>query len=176
MGLRNVAVAAMAVVLLFVQAGLAQEAGSAPATTPAAPGNPPAAAAQKWLTSLPQAQAEAKKSGKPILADFTGSDWCPWCIKLRTEVFNTKQFKDWAAKNVVLLELDFPRSKPQDPATKKANQDLATKYKIEGFPTVLFLNADGKVLGTSGYQAGGPAPWTANAQKILSVRKPVASN
>jgi thiol-disulfide isomerase/thioredoxin len=176
---RNWAVAALAVAFLFAQAGRAGQAapatGPAPAATgpaPAASANPPSALAPKWFTSLDLAQAEARKSGKPILADFTGSDWCPWCIRLRKEVFDTKLFKEWAAKNVVLLELDFPRTKPQDAATKKANRDLAAKYKIEGFPTVLFLTVDGKVLGTSGYEAGGPAPWTRNAQKMLNAGKP----
>ena len=150
---RNLAVAALAVVFLFAQAGRAEEAPPTTEPKPDAPAKQPSAAAPKWFTSLSQAQAEAQKSGKPILADFTGSDWCPWCIKLRKEVFETKQFKVWAAKNVVLLEVDFPRNKPQDDATKKANSDLAAKYKIEGFPTVVFLTADGKVLGTSGYQA-----------------------
>ena len=171
---RTLAVAALAVVFLFAEAGRADEAAPTPEPKPAAPTNPASAAAPKWFTSLSQAQAEAQKSGKPILADFTGSDWCPCCIKLRKEVFDTKQFKEWAAKSVVLLELDFPRNKPQDAATKKANRDLAAKYKIEGFPTVVFLTADGKVLGTSGYQTGGPAPWTAKAQKILNAGKPAA--
>jgi thioredoxin-related protein len=128
--------------------------------------------APKWFTSLDQAQAEAQKSHKPILADFTGSDWNPGCMKLSKEVFATKQFKDWAAKNVVLLELDFPRKKPQDDATRKANNDLAAKYNIKLFPTVLFLTAEGLPLGTTGYQPGGPARWTTNAQSILNPKKP----
>jgi protein disulfide-isomerase len=135
----------------------------------------PAPGELKWFTSFDQAQAEAEKSGKPILADFTGSDWCPWCMKLRQEVFDTKQFKEWAAKSVVLIEVDFPRNKPQDDATKKANQALAAKYGIRGYPTVVFLTADGKVLGQSGYQAGGPVAWTTNAQKILDAMKPAAN-
>ncbi len=175
MSARNLAAAALAVALLFAQVGRGDEAAPATGPAPAATVNPPSAAAPKWFTSLSLAQAEARKAGKPILADFTGSDWCPWCIKLRTEVFNTKQFKEWAAKNVILLEVDFPRSKPQDDATKKANRALAAKYKIEGFPTVLFLTVDGKVLGTSGYQEGGPAPWTTAAQKMLKAGKPATN-
>jgi thioredoxin-related protein len=139
------AVAALAAVFLFAQAVRADEAAPATASTTAATSaTAPKPAGPKWFTSLSEAQAEARKSSKPILADFTGSDWCPWCIRLRSEVFNTKQFKDWAAKNVVLLELDFPRYKHQDAATKKANAELAAKYKIQGFPTVLFLTVDAK--------------------------------
>ena len=151
--------AAVAVGLLFAQAGIAQDAK-------------PAAAEPQWLASFDQAKAESQKSGKPILADFTGSDWCPPCMRLRKEVFDTQEFKDWAAKNVVLLELDFPRNKAQDEATKRTNAALAKQYKIEGFPTVLFLSADGTQLGQSGYQQGGPKPWIANAQKILNAKKP----
>jgi protein disulfide-isomerase len=169
------AAAVIAGVFLFAQAGRAQEAPQTtrpkPATTTKQPATPP----PKWFTSLDQAQAEAQKAGKPILAEFTGSDWHPQCIKLRKEIFDTKQFNDWAAKNVVLLELDFPRKKPQDDATRKANSDLAAKYKVQSFPTVLFLTADGKVLGPPiGYQRGGPAPWTTKAQSILNPKKPVA--
>jgi protein disulfide-isomerase len=166
--------AALAVVFLFAQAGQADNAASTTEPKPAAPDNQPAATEQRWFTSLDQAQAEARKSGKPILADFTGSDWDPRCVKLRKEVFDTKPFKDWAAKSVVLLEVDFPQKKPQDDATRKANSDLAAKYEIKGFPTVVFLAADGKVLGKSGYQPGGPAAWTTNAQKILDAKKPAA--
>jgi thioredoxin-related protein len=171
---KNLAGAALAVVFLFAQAGRAEEAASTTAPAPAATTSQPAADAPKWFTSLDLAQAEARQSGKPILADFTGSDWCPWCAKLREEVFDTKPFKDWAAKSVVLLEVDFPQRKPQDVATRKANRDLAAKYKIEFFPTVIFLTADGKVLGTFGYQPGGAALWTETAQKILDAKKPAA--
>ncbi len=125
------------------------------------------ASAEAWLTSFDQAKAESKKSGKPILMDFTGSDWCIWCQKLKQEVFSTPEFTAWATKNVVLLELDYPRKAPQAESVKKQNTELAEKYNIEGYPTVLFVNADGKVLGQSGYEKGGPAAWTSNADKLI---------
>jgi thioredoxin-related protein len=168
------AAAAIAGVFLFAQAGRAQEAPRATGPGPATTSKQPPTPAPKWFTSLNQAQAEAQKSRKPILADFTGSDWHPECIKLWKEVFNTKQFNDWAAKNVVLLQLDFPRKKQQDDATRKANSDLAAKYNIKVFPTVLFLTAEGQPVGTTGYQPGGPALWTKNAQNILNPKKPAA--
>ena len=93
-----------------------------------------------WLVSWDKAVEQSKKTGKPILADFTGSDWCGWCIKLKKEVFSTPEFTEWAGKNVILLELDFPRKTKQDDAIKKQNKDLMTKYKIKGFPTVLILD------------------------------------
>ena len=88
------------------------------------------AGGQGWLSSYDKAAALAKKTDKLILADFTGSDWCGWCKKLKKEVFSTEQFKGWAAKNAVLLELDFPRSKPQSDATKARNKKLLKKYGV----------------------------------------------
>jgi protein disulfide-isomerase len=149
---------------------------AAPATTASkvqVPASAPAAgsAAAKltpgvWLTNYEEAVRQSKASGLPILADFTGSDWCGWCIKLKAEVFSTPEFKAWAAQNVVLLELDYPRAK-QDAELKAQNAQLLKKYKVEGFPTILFLTADGRELGQMGYQAGGPTAWTADAYKII---------
>lgn len=125
------------------------------------------ASAEAWLTSWDKAAAESKKSGRPILMDFTGSDWCIWCQKLKQEVFSTPEFQTWAAKNVVLLELDYPRSTPQSDALKKQNAELAEKYGIEGYPTVIFVDATGKVKGQTGYEKGGPAAWIGSAEKLM---------
>jgi protein disulfide-isomerase len=125
-----------------------------------------AADESKWLTDVPKAQAEAKKDGKLVMMDFTGSDWCPWCIKLHKEVFSTPEFSDYAKKNLVLVEVDFPRKKEQSADLKKANQALQEKYKIEGFPTVIVLNGDGKKVGELGYEPGGPKPFIANLDKL----------
>jgi len=127
----------------------------------------PKAGNASWTTDLKAAMAESKESGKPILMNFTGSDWCGWCIKLHKEVFDKKEFKTWAKKNVVLMTIDFPRSKSQSDELKKQNRALAEQYGIRGFPTILFVNAEGKKLGESGYLAGGPKKWTANATQII---------
>lgn len=111
----------------------------------------------QWLTSVPQAVAQAKKENKMVLLDFTGSDWCIWCIKFKKEAIDTQDFKDYAAKNLVLVELDYPHNKPQSAAEKQANKELAAKYKIDGFPTFVVLNKDGKEIGRQeGYKPGGP--------------------
>ena len=120
-----------------------------------------------WLVDYKQAQALSKETGKPILADFTGSDWCGWCIRLKKEVFDTDEFKKWAAANVILLELDFPHEKKQSPEIKKQNEALSDKYDIQGFPTILFLDHTGKKLADSGYIEGGPAKWIADAKAKL---------
>jgi len=124
-----------------------------------------------WMTDYDKALALSKKTGKPILADFTGSDWCGWCIRLRKEVFSKPEFNAWAKKNVILLELDYPQAKPQTAALKKQNESLATRYQIEGYPTILFLGSKGQVLAQYGYDQGGPKVWTTNASKMLKGKK-----
>ena len=120
-----------------------------------------AANAAEWLTDLAKAQAKAKAENKMVLLDFTGSDWCGWCIRLNKEVFSQPEFEQYAAKNLVLVELDFPRKKPQAAAQRAANQALAAKYKIEGYPTIVVLDGNGKQIGKTGYLAGGPKIFTA---------------
>lgn len=124
------------------------------------------ATAADWQTDLPKAQAQAKKENKLVLMNFTGSDWCGWCIKLKKEVFDTQEFKDYTDKNVVLVELDFPRKKEQTAELKQANQALQSKYKIKGYPTIIVLDGDGKQVGELGYMKGGPKPFIAELAKL----------
>ena len=128
---------------------------------------PSVAQESSWLTDFEAAKATAKKENKTILVDFTGSDWCGWCIKLKEEVFSKQEFEDWAKQNVVLLELDFPRKTEIAAELKEQNQMLAKKYGVRGYPTILFLDAEGEVLGKSGYLKGGPGPWIAAAEKAM---------
>ncbi len=105
----------------------------------------------QWLTDLPKAQAQAKKENKLVMLDFTGSDWCGWCIKLNKDVFSKPEFAKYAKENLVLVEVDFPRRKQQTADVKKANQALQEKYGIQGYPTIVVLDADGKKVGDLGY-------------------------
>lgn len=116
-----------------------------PATAPSTTAS--AAAHVDWLTSWEKALAESQRTGKPILADFTGSDWCVNCKQLDKEVFSTAEFKQWASENVVLLELDYPQSTPQAPELKQQNARLNKIFAIEGFPTVVVINPSGKEVG-----------------------------
>jgi len=116
------------------------------------------AAELQWNTDLAKAQAQAKKENKLVMLDFTGSDWCGWCIKLNKDVFSTQEFADYAKKNLVLVEVDFPRHKELAADQKKANQALQEKYKIEGYPTIIVLNPEGKKLGDLGYM-NSPKPF-----------------
>ena len=108
----------------------------------------------EWMTDLAKAQAKAKAEKKMMMLDFTGSDWCGWCIKLHKEVFSTPEFAKYAEKNLVLVEVDFPKSKKQDEKLKQANNELKTKYKISGFPTIIVLDGDGQKLGQLDYGSG----------------------
>src|SRR5271170_5032633 len=115
------------------------------------------AADLNWMTDLPKAQALAKQENKLVLMDFSGSDWCPWCVKLDKETLDQPEFADYAKKNLELVLLDFPNSKPQSDDLKQANAALQKKYNVEGFPTLIAIKPDGTVVMTQvGYLEGGP--------------------
>jgi len=98
----------------------------------------------EWHTSVPEVYEISKTTGKPIFAFFTGSDWCGWCHKLQREVFAKPTFVDWANRNVILLELDFPRRKQLPPELSQQNEQLQQVFKVGGFPTIwmFFLDKD----------------------------------
>lgn len=124
------------------------------------------AAPLQWQTDVPKAQAKAKAEKKLVMLDFTGSDWCGWCIKLSKEVFSQPAFVEYADKNLVAVEVDFPRKKTLSAAQKQANAALARKYNIEGYPTIIVLNSDGKKIGELSYQPGGPKAFIAALEKL----------
>ena len=120
-----------------------------------------------WLTDLPKAQAQAKTENKMVLLDFTGSDWCGWCIKFKKDVLDTPEFQAYAAKNIVLVELDFPRKKAQADDLKNANKALKSKYDIHGFPSLVVLDKEGKEIGRQvGYAEGGAKAFIAKLEKF----------
>ena len=127
--------------------------------------------AGKWHTTWDAAASESRSSGKPILINFTGSDWCGWCVRLKKEVFDTDTFNSWASSKVVLLEIDFPRKKAQSASIKAANSALATKFGVAGYPSIFFSNAKGDKIGTRlGYMEGGPSAWTRQAELMMRSR------
>lgn len=121
----------------------------------------------EWLTDYDKAAQLAKELDRPMLLDFTGSDWCGWCIKLDNEVFEKETFKEYAKQNLILVKLDYPRSKPQSDEIKKQNQELLQKYGVRGFPTILLTDASGDVIGKTGYQAGGPEKYVAHLKEMV---------
>jgi thioredoxin-related protein len=134
-----------------------------------------------WFTDIKKADEASKKSGKPIFALFTGSDWCVWCHKLENDVFSKKDFIDWAKNNVVLLELDFPRKKQLPPDLAKQNMELQQVLQVQGFPTVFLLYLEKQkgtdkininTLGSLGYPQNAPAgkeeiPFLNEANELL---------
>jgi protein disulfide-isomerase len=127
-----------------------------------------------WNNNLNKAMEISKKTKKPLLLFFTGSDWCGWCIRLQTEVFKKPEFAAWAKDNVVLVELDFPRRTALSAELTAQNNELQQFFAVQGYPTVWFVNAskvDGKTnfdkLGSTGYLAGGPVAWLDVANGII---------
>ena len=124
----------------------------------------PAGFTDDWDAALKKAAAEKKT----VLALFTGSDWCIWCKRLEGEVLSQKAFSDEVGKTFVPVFLDFPSDKSLVPEAKqKRNRELAEKYAVRGFPTVLLLDAKGEVLAQTGYQKGGPEKYLAHIQGLV---------
>jgi thiol-disulfide isomerase/thioredoxin len=122
---------------------------------------PPSAAGpaseSSWGTELPAALNRARSENKMVLLDFTGSDWCSWCIKFDHDVLSTDKFTGYAKSKLVLVKLDFPSHKKQDAALKQANEQLSQRFSVDGYPTFVLLNSAGKELGRQvGYLKGGP--------------------
>ena len=105
-------------------------------------------AAEGWETNYAKALEMAKAQNKRVLLDFTGSDWCPPCMALRKQVFSRPEFRAFAEKNLILVELDYPQRKKQSPELKSQNEKLSSQYGIDekGFPTVVLIDPSGKVL------------------------------
>ncbi len=132
-----------------------------------------------WVTNLDQAYEMSKKTGKPIMANFTGSDWCGWCKRLTAAVFSQPDFKAWADKNVVLLELDYPRGKSLPDQIKQQNSNLQQAFQVSGYPTVWVFDLDKNTtkneysisaLGKTGYRAS-VTEFTTDVTSMLALRK-----
>jgi protein disulfide-isomerase len=120
-----------------------------------------------WSTDLSKALEQAKAENNIVLLDFTGSDWCVWCMKFDNDVLSQPEFASYAKKNLVMVMLDFPNTKPQSDSVKKTNKDLQEKFKVDGFPTYVALTPDGKEIGRQvGYLAGGPQAFIAELEKF----------
>ena len=121
-----------------------------------------------WYENIEEAMEVASDNDVPILVDFTGSDWCKWCFVLEDEVFSQKEFIDYANENLVLVLLDFPRSKKMSNEQKAYNRNLAEKYNIKGFPTILILDKNSEILGQTGYQRGGAVNYINHLKSIIN--------
>jgi thioredoxin-related protein len=120
-----------------------------------------------WQDNLEKALQQAKKENKAVMVNFTGSDWCIWCKRLNSEVFSKDEFENYADGNLILVRLDFPRNVEQSAETKMYNNNLAQRFGIQGFPTILLFNSSGKLILTTGYQPGEPTSYVNNLKGYL---------
>lgn len=123
----------------------------------------PAFAETEWMTDLPAAQERAAAEGKLVLVDFTGSDWCGWCVRLRKDVLDTPAFEEYAADKFVLDEVDVPQNPNFDKELRARNEELCARFSIDGFPTLMVLTPQGMVVG--GFVGGRP--------DLASVKEPL---
>lgn len=127
----------------------------------------------EWLTDVPTALAKAKAENKVVLLDFTGSDWCGWCMKLNSTVFEQPGFVAFARANLIMVELDYPHTKPQSDALKEANAALAKKYEVDGYPTLVLLSGGGDQIDKSvGYLTAGLPAYLERFKKLPGMPHP----
>jgi thioredoxin-related protein len=129
------------------------------------------AGGEGWTSDFEAAKKQATAEKKDLLLDFTGSDWCSWCIKLNKEVFQEDAFKAGVKDKLVLVELDYPKDQTKLSAeTKAQNEKLRDAFKIQGYPTLLLCDASGKAYAKTGYQPGGPDKYVTHLDELIAVR------
>ena len=129
-----------------------------------------ALSAQDWQVSYGQAVESARAGNKHLLVVFAGSDWCAPCIKLDKKVWRSDVFRNHAREHYVLYKADFPRRKKNKLPEAIGNQNkmLAEEYNTQGhFPLVVLLDAEGKVLGRTGYRKGTPANYVEHLKSFV---------
>lgn len=125
---------------------------------------------EPWEISYQSALQKSKETGRPIMLVFSGSDWCKWCKKLTNDVFSTHEFARWSTDNVIKVEVDFPTVNNLPTQIKRQNELLKAKFGhiVRVYPTVLFVNSDGLVIGKTGYVDGGVENWIDKASEIVA--------
>ena len=128
--------------------------------------------AEGWMTDFEKAKKKAMNENKTLLLDFSGSDWCSWCIKLDEEVFQKDVWKAYAKEHLVQVLIDFPREKSeQSEALQRQNNELAKQYTVRGFPTVLLLNQEGTLIEKTGYKRGGAESYINHIKALIGDAK-----
>jgi thioredoxin-related protein len=125
----------------------------------------------EWFTDAEAAQAKARREDKLVLLNFTGSDWCLWCEKLKRGVFDKPEFGQFAQSKLVLVEVDFPQRKILSEAQQQANARLDKAYHITSYPTIILLSPDGKEMARMGYVFGGASAFIAKLEKKVARAK-----
>ncbi|HVV00905.1 MAG TPA: thioredoxin fold domain-containing protein [Verrucomicrobiae bacterium] len=126
-----------------------------------------------WLTDLNMALDQAKRENKTVLVDFTGSDWCPWCKRLQSDVFDQPQFAEYAQEHLVLLLVDFPHNHTLPRDQQKANYDLMKSFGVGSFPTIYLISSEGKRQAVYGGDLiSGPAAFIEGVERSRSLFGP----
>ncbi len=126
-----------------------------------------------WQTKFEDAKTKARADKKMLLVNFTGSDWCGWCIKLKQEVFDQEAFLKEAPQRFVFVELDFPRTKELPAELKAQNDQLAQQFDVAGFPTILVLDAEGQLIARTGYRPGGPEEYLKHLTEFATAHETI---
>jgi thioredoxin-related protein len=132
--------------------------------------NPAFAVEDGWTEDYAAAQTTAAAEKKDILLDFTGSDWCGYCIKLHEEVFSKEVFKKEAPKDFVLVSLDYPRETEQPEKLKTQNAELAQKFEIKGYPSIVLLDSAGRPYAATGYEEIGADKYVESLKELQKLR------
>jgi thioredoxin-related protein len=141
---------------------------------PPAPATGPASALKvtkprpQWGHDLSRAETEARSGRRLVLINFTGSDWCGWCLRLRRELFMKPEFMSYAETNLVLVEIDFPRDNRQSPGQRAANAAAALRFGVTRVPALVLLDGDGRALRNWGFEDGGARHYLAEFRKAIA--------
>ncbi len=129
-----------------------------------------------WTDSITEGIEQAQRENKMLLLNFTGSDWCTWCIKLESTIFSTSEFKNWSRQNMVKVFLDFPSRINLSEATMNQNQQLQHFFGVRGYPTLMLLDSNLIPLLQTGYQKMNTAEFIEHLQndRNISLRDPDA--
>lgn len=131
----------------------------------------PAMASMPWSEDWDSSLQRARSEGKDLLIFFTGSDWCVWCQRLEAEVLGSSEFQQSVPQDFVLVKLDFPRRRVLPPAVQERNRQLALRYGIEGYPTLVLSDSEGRPYARMGYQPGGPRPFLEQLRSHRSAKE-----
>ncbi|MGJ8645149.1 MAG: thioredoxin family protein [Luteolibacter sp.] len=130
------------------------------------------AGGEGWTSDFEAAKKQAAEENKNLLIDFTGSDWCGWCIRLKEEVFDKDEFNKGIADNFVLVEIDFPQDDSKLSAeTKAQNEKLGDEYAVQGYPTIMLTDSAGKPYAQTGYQDGGPDAYLEHLDELTEAQQ-----
>lgn len=127
--------------------------------------NPMPANQVNWLRSYSEAVALSQSTSKPIVILFTGTGWCPACMKLEREVISHPEFSKEVGQKFVFLKAEFP-DYSESAVMASPYKPLLDRYGVEAFPTMVVVNANGHKLYTVNYRNGGPRVY---AQELLQM-------